>query len=64
MVLIRLAKFYSRKDGNGNDLTEHAQQQIITEVYQAVNRRAAGLCNFVGTSLVYFFLFLFPHDSL
>jgi AP-3 complex subunit sigma len=27
--------------------TEHAQQQILTDVYQHVSRRAAHLCNFV-----------------
>jgi AP-3 complex subunit sigma len=43
----RLNKFYTRKDAEGRDLTEHAQQQIVTEVYQSVSRRAAGLCNFV-----------------
>ncbi len=27
--------------------TEHAQQQILTDVFQQVSRRAAHLCNFV-----------------
>ena len=26
----RLSKFYSRKDADGKDLNEHAQQQIVT----------------------------------
>ncbi len=52
-IFKRLSKFYNRKTGDGKALTEHVQQQVVTDVFQAVSRRGSGVCNFVefpGTS--------------
>jgi AP-3 complex subunit sigma len=42
----RLSKFYNKRI-DGKALTEHLQQQVITDVFQSISRRGANVCNFV-----------------